>query len=223
MALDQRQKESGRPIWIGGVILIAAVVATAVWLKRPRAGDVQTDAPPPAGVSRFSTPSKSASPARAGTPDPAGRSRGPASAGSGGERALSAPVTRGGANEKSGASALTPPLSEPRATAAGSGEAATTPTYDVTNVDVTAPKLLTPIVSTSAPAEPRLAASAAIQIIVNEDGTVDSAKATFTPTTIGETLLINNALSAAKTWRFDPAIKDGHPVKYRLLVPFRVF
>jgi hypothetical protein len=58
----------------------------------------------------------------------------------------------------------------------------------------------------------------ALEVVVNERGTVDSVKAVARPRNIAESVVLTNGLSAAKAWRFRPALKDGHPVKYRLLI-----
>jgi hypothetical protein len=85
---------------------------------------------------------------------------------------------------------------------------------------VKAPKLITPLAYAPLGAASQVeGADGGIRIVVNENGTVDSVKATVSPRTIGETLLMTAGLSIAKAWRFDPAIKDGHAVKYALVVP----
>ena len=58
-----------------------------------------------------------------------------------------------------------------------------------------------------------------IEVLVNERGTVDAVRAVAPPRTLGESLLVTMGLSAAKSWSFQPALKDGRPVKYRTLVP----
>jgi hypothetical protein len=58
----------------------------------------------------------------------------------------------------------------------------------------------------------------AFEIVINAAGTVDSAKARDLPHSLGESILVINALSAAKSWRFWPALKQGGPVKYRQVV-----
>ena len=35
---------------------------------------------------------------------------------------------------------------------------------------------------------------------------------------LGEAMLVTLNLSAAKTWRFRPAVRDGQPVRFRKLV-----
>jgi hypothetical protein len=98
--------------------------------------------------------------------------------------------------------------------------------YDKTNAEVTAPVLLTPLSHVPLPPEIRREASStdvAIQVTINEEGTVDIVKASVSPRTLGESILVYNGLSIAKTWRFHPASRNGLPVKYRLLVPLSMF
>jgi hypothetical protein len=57
-----------------------------------------------------------------------------------------------------------------------------------------------------------------VEVLVNELGRVDWAKAIDHPRNLGESLVLTNALSATKTWRFNPAMKEGVPVKYRELI-----
>ncbi len=58
----------------------------------------------------------------------------------------------------------------------------------------------------------------ALEVYVNEKGTVDSVRAIARPRNIAESVVLTNGLSAAKAWRFRPATKDGHAVRYRLIV-----
>ena len=53
-----------------------------------------------------------------------------------------------------------------------------------------------------------------IELIVTEDGTVDRVRLVSAPRRMSDMML----LSGAKTWRFEPALRDGRPVKYRLLL-----
>jgi Gram-negative bacterial TonB protein C-terminal len=96
------------------------------------------------------------------------------------------------------------------------------PTYDGTSIDVVPPKLRTP--TASAPLRPESRRDAnAIEVTVNEDGTVESVKSTTRPSTLAEAIRVINGLSIASTWRFSPAMKNGQPVKYRLRVPLSMF
>ena len=53
-----------------------------------------------------------------------------------------------------------------------------------------------------------------IDVIVSPTGTVDSVKLVGTPHNVHDSMF----LSAAKTWTFQPALKDGRPVRYRKTV-----
>jgi hypothetical protein len=58
-----------------------------------------------------------------------------------------------------------------------------------------------------------------VEVIINEDGRVMQVKAKESPRTIDESMVITMSLSAAKSWRFQPAHKDGKPVKFRQTLP----
>ena len=85
---------------------------------------------------------------------------------------------------------------------------------DVEPPTVISPQRLLPVPGSQQPDRP------AIEILVNELGTVDSVKAHLPPKTLGESVVVTSALSAAKSWRFRPALREGKPVRYRLLVTF---
>lgn len=55
-----------------------------------------------------------------------------------------------------------------------------------------------------------------VELIISEDGTVDSVKLLGTPRNVHEFMLV----SAAKAAQFQPALKDGRPVKFRKTVWF---
>ncbi len=56
---------------------------------------------------------------------------------------------------------------------------------------------------------------AMIEVLINADGTVAEVKAKDSPQSLDDAMMITMSLSAAKTWRFQPAQKDGRPVRYR--------
>lgn len=57
-----------------------------------------------------------------------------------------------------------------------------------------------------------------MELLVDERGTVQEVKLKSR----AERLTDMSLLSAAKTWKFSPALKDGRPVKYRLEVSWVV-
>ena len=61
---------------------------------------------------------------------------------------------------------------------------------------------------------PRVDATTTFEVLVDESGDVEEVKLLSRPSPILATML----LSAAKNWKFRPALNDGRPVKYRLLL-----
>ena len=59
-----------------------------------------------------------------------------------------------------------------------------------------------------------------IQIVIDENGQVESAILARYPTDMRQAVSGTMLLAAAKAWRFQPATKDGHPVKYRRIIWF---
>ena len=57
-----------------------------------------------------------------------------------------------------------------------------------------------------------------VEVIVSPYGEVERAKLISAPGDIHEIMI----LSAIKAWQFTPARKDGHPVRYRLILPVDV-
>ena len=54
-----------------------------------------------------------------------------------------------------------------------------------------------------------------VEVVVSVAGTVESAKFVTRPVNVHESML----LSAVKTWRFRPAMRNGQALRYRLTVP----
>jgi hypothetical protein len=96
--------------------------------------------------------------------------------------------------------------------------------YNSDSRDVTPPSVMFPqlsgILSTETPGI--RSEILTITVVVGKDGTVHSAKAVTSPRNIGESLVLTNALSAIKSVRFRPAMKEAMPVSYSLIVPVRV-
>jgi outer membrane biosynthesis protein TonB len=58
-----------------------------------------------------------------------------------------------------------------------------------------------------------------VEVLLSEDGKVLRVKALEPPSTLDESMVLTMSLSAAKSWRFQPARKDGRAVKYRQVLP----
>ena len=60
---------------------------------------------------------------------------------------------------------------------------------------------------------------AMIEVLINTDGTVAEVRAKESPQSLDDAMMITMSMSAAKTWRFQPAQKEGRPVRYRQILP----
>jgi len=58
-----------------------------------------------------------------------------------------------------------------------------------------------------------------VEVVVNEEGRVLRVKSLDSPATLDESMVLTMSLSAAKSWRFQPARKDGRAVKFRQVLP----
>jgi hypothetical protein len=104
-----------------------------------------------------------------------------------------------------------------------SSETSMPPIYGKDDSDVLPPKPLLPrLLAGLTPSSPRVRLEAlTIAVIVNEDGNVDSVRGVVAPQNLSESLLLFQALSMVKAWRFSPAMRDGEPVKYKQIVPLK--
>jgi hypothetical protein len=95
--------------------------------------------------------------------------------------------------------------------------------YDRNNLDVTPPTPVLPrLLAGLRASSPGVRVNAlTIAVVVKADGTVESATGLTPPQNISEVLLLTQALSIVRSWRFTPAMKDGTPVMYRQVVPLR--
>jgi hypothetical protein len=95
--------------------------------------------------------------------------------------------------------------------------------YGKDDTDVLPPTPLLPrLLAGLTPSSPRVRLEAlTIAVIVNEDGAVDSVRGLVAPENLSEAVLLTQALSMVKSWRFSPAMRDGEPVKYRQIVPIK--
>jgi hypothetical protein len=92
------------------------------------------------------------------------------------------------------------------------------PIYSASDGDVTPPVATYPRLPAEPPTGVRAEALATLELLVTESGEVESVRLRGRPSHLAEALMATMNLSAAKTWRFVPALRDGRPVKYRKLV-----
>ena len=101
---------------------------------------------------------------------------------------------------------------EPVATSEATvANAADTTIYSASDGDVTPPVATYPRLPARRPAGVRVEDHSTIELLVGETGNVESVKFLGRPQNLGEALLVTSNLSAAKTWRFRPAVRDGQP------------
>ena len=88
------------------------------------------------------------------------------------------------------------------------------PVFSVGDVNVDPATLVKP----KLPSRPRDMANpddlAILEVVVNEEGTVDSARLTGSSQRLNDKMLV----AAAKAWIFDPARLNGQPVRYLLRI-----
>ena len=85
--------------------------------------------------------------------------------------------------------------------------------FDSRDVNVTPPVTLR--LRLPSLGEDDLAQAGVVETIVSASGEVEKVKLVSPPQSVHEAMI----LSAIKTWRFQPAMKDGQPVRYRHLIP----
>ena len=86
--------------------------------------------------------------------------------------------------------------------------------YSASSPDVSEPVGIRPQLPKGIPPGLKPEDLARIELVISPDGTVASVKILGQPRTVHDSML----LSAAKSWRFRPATKDGTPVPYRLTI-----
>ncbi len=141
-----------------------------------------------------------------------------------------APATAAPVNAASAASSIvaTPPAIEeavavpaPRETApvAARAVASTGIIYSREDADVVPPSLLAPrLPQPLVTVEDREPTLNQMEVVVAPDGTVERVRLLEGPRRMPDMML----LSGAKTWRFEPAYKDGVPVRYRTILTWAV-
>src|SRR5262245_47160997 len=107
----------------------------------------------------------------------------------------------------------------PAATTVPKSSAAPVPTFGPADKDVRAPVPISQVMPAWRPQNPveaRLDYEGAIELLIGEDGSVISAVIVKSVQPRYDPIL----LQAAKTWKYQPAMKNGKPVRFRL--PFTV-
>jgi hypothetical protein len=99
------------------------------------------------------------------------------------------------------------------ASAIGETDVVEVPVYSSTAVDVLPPVLLYPHLRPTAP-EVRSLPGSRMELLIGDDGMVERVKLIASPVHMPDMMLLHSA----KTWRFQPALKDGRSVRYRLVL-----
>jgi len=97
---------------------------------------------------------------------------------------------------------------------ATAGRSADLTIYSPDSRGVSAPIGVKPQLPRRLPAELDPNGLGRIELIVSTDGTVESVRLLKAPRSVHDSMF----LSAAKAWQFQPALKDGFPVRYRKTV-----
>jgi hypothetical protein len=95
------------------------------------------------------------------------------------------------------------------------------PVYSPADREVVPPVPLNQSLFGSPPVTAQRMGFIAITVLVDEEGRVVSATVADAPQRLQDTMLATLNLSAAKSWRFRPALRDGKPVRYRWVVWLR--
>jgi hypothetical protein len=83
--------------------------------------------------------------------------------------------------------------------------------YAATDVSVIPPVLVRPVLPKNPPPGVPLDQIGSIEVLVDEQGDVEQVRLLSPANRFHERMM----MSAAKMWKFRPAFKDGHPVRYR--------
>jgi hypothetical protein len=84
--------------------------------------------------------------------------------------------------------------------------------FSAADASVVPPTLLRPRLPTRSSAGSSEESLPQVELLVSRTGEVESVKLLTRPADVRAAMM----LSAIKTWRFEPATRDGQPVRYRL-------
>jgi hypothetical protein len=84
--------------------------------------------------------------------------------------------------------------------------------YSAVDTEIAPPELVRPRIPKDPPPGVRSEHLPVAEVVVSETGEVESVKLVTQPVRVLAAMM----LSAVKNWRFQPATRDGHPVRYRL-------
>ncbi len=87
--------------------------------------------------------------------------------------------------------------------------------YSSADPDVAPPSLTLPQMRSATPEDAESAQQSVLHIVVDENDRVETVTLNSPSNLYRDRMLV----SAAKAWRFTPAVRDGRPVKYRLRLP----
>jgi hypothetical protein len=90
--------------------------------------------------------------------------------------------------------------------------------YTASDREVTPPALTAYQQLWRIPASPRPEDTIRVEVVVDEQGNVESVKSFDNPVSLADAAAVAMSLSAAKSWHFRPAVRNGHPVRYRQVV-----
>jgi hypothetical protein len=89
--------------------------------------------------------------------------------------------------------------------------------YSSRDADVTPPIAILPQRLGMLPASER--STLMIEVVLDETGEVESARTSEQPMSLGDAQVVTMSLHAVKAWRFQPALRNGRPVRYRQTIP----
>jgi hypothetical protein len=84
--------------------------------------------------------------------------------------------------------------------------------YSAVDTEIVPPELVRPHVPKDPPPGVRSEDLPVAEVVVSATGEVESVKLVTQPVRVLAAMM----LSAVKNWRFEPAMRDGRPVRYRM-------